>query len=45
MAILYLQNLPFCNIENVPKSIEKFPKVVQHFAKYLENSQTVAKDF
>ena len=34
MAKLIFPYLPICNDENVHNSIEKFPKKVQHFAKY-----------
>ena len=33
MAILIFPYLPICSNENVPNSIQKLPKKVQHFAK------------
>ena len=35
MATLIFQYLAVYNIENVPKSIRKFPNKAQNFSKYL----------
>ena len=37
--------LSICSNGNVPKSIEKFPEWVQHFAKNKVKLQTIAKGF
>ena len=43
MAWFIFQNLAIYNSENLPNSIRKLPKYVQHFDKYLMNPLKVAK--
>ena len=45
MARLTFLYLPICNNKNVPKSKEKFPKKVLHFAKYKESLKQLPKIF